>query len=85
MKRTKKVVEAVRCTAAELAEMFDLSPARISQLTTQGVFERGADKHYDLTLSLIGYERFLAHPRWFDRLAPPRALDGVAAMTCGQS
>jgi hypothetical protein len=65
MKRIKKTVEEVRCTATELAEMFDLSVGRISQLTTQGVFERGADKHYDLTLSLISYERFLAHPHWF--------------------
>jgi hypothetical protein len=66
VKRTKKVVEEIRCTASELAEMFELSAARISQLTSQGVLERGKDNHYDLQLSLVSYGRYILAPRLYD-------------------
>jgi phage terminase Nu1 subunit (DNA packaging protein) len=66
MKRTKKVVEEFRCTATELAEMFDLSVGRISQLTSQGVLERGQDNHYDLQMAVVSYGRFILCPRLYD-------------------
>jgi hypothetical protein len=62
----KKVqVEAIRLTAAELSEWLDLSPGRITQLTDQGVLERGDDKHYDWHQSLSQYALFTQNPKMF--------------------
>jgi hypothetical protein len=69
MKRVKKVVEEIRLTATELSEYLDLSVARIGQLEKIGVLEKGPDGHYDLSLSVISYGRYILCPRLYDRFA----------------
>jgi hypothetical protein len=59
MKSVKKVVEEMRVSASELSEMLDLSIARVGQLATMGVLEKGKDGFFSLSASVIGYERFL--------------------------
>ena len=66
MKRRNKVVEEVRVTASELADMFDLTVARIGQLDKAGVLEKGDDNHFDLQISIVSYGRYLLAPRLFD-------------------
>ncbi len=65
MKRVRNVVEEFRVTAAELAFMFDLSVARVGQLTKLGVFEKGADRDFDLQLSFgfFSVERRISESR----------------------
>jgi hypothetical protein len=65
MKRFKQTREVVHLTGEELADYFDLSPGRISQLKALGVFDLEEDGLFDLTKSLVMYERFLAHPHLF--------------------
>jgi hypothetical protein len=63
MKIEKKVVEVRWLTGAELATHLDLSPARISQLTSDGVLEyREKDKHYDLEHAIGCYSKFILAP-----------------------
>ena len=61
MKRERATIEQVWLTAAELSEYFELSIQRVGQLRQMGVLQQRTDGLYDLTTSLIGYERFLAH------------------------
>jgi DNA-binding IclR family transcriptional regulator len=66
MKTEKRVTEERWMTAAELAVALDLTPARISQLTAEGILERRKDKHYDLGLAIACYGRFILAPHLFD-------------------
>lgn len=68
MKRVKVTEEKIRVTTAELAEMFDLTPARIGQLCNIGVLEKGKDKHFDLQHAVINYGRYILCPRSYDPL-----------------
>ena len=65
MKRFKEMREVVHLTGDELAGYLDLSPGRVSQLKSLGVFDLEDDGLFDLTKSLLMYERFLAHPHLF--------------------
>ncbi len=49
----------------ELAAALDLSPARVSQLASQGVFERHKDG-YELGFSLASYSKYILCPRLYD-------------------
>ena len=66
MKRVKVTKEKIRVTTAELAKMFDLTPARVGQLCASGVLERGEDRHFDLQSALHSYSLYILHPRLFD-------------------
>ena len=66
MKIEKRVTEVRWMTGAELSEFLDLSPSRISQLTSEGVLEkREKDGHYNSGLALHCYERFILAPGLF--------------------
>jgi DNA-binding IclR family transcriptional regulator len=68
MKTEMRTTEERWLTAAELAVALDLTPARVSQLTSEGVLERRkSDRHYDLGLSVACYGRFILAPHLFDR------------------
>ena len=62
MQRTKRTIEEFRVNGEELAELLKLTPSRISQLTTAGVFSRGEDGLFDLTTAISEYERSLFRP-----------------------
>ena len=63
MKIEKKTVEVRWLTGAELGVHLDLSPARISQLTSEGILEyREKDKHYDLEHAIGCYSKFILAP-----------------------
>jgi hypothetical protein len=65
MKRVKVIEEKIRVTTAELAKMFELTPARIGQLCAIGVLEKGKDKHFDLRDAVISYGRYILCPRLY--------------------
>jgi hypothetical protein len=65
MKKLKKTIEVYHLTGQELAEWLDLSEGRVSQLCSQGVFERCEDGLYDLSSSVINYGRFILAPQLY--------------------
>ncbi len=64
MKIVKKMVEQTWLTGPELSKYLDLSPARISQLTSEGILERGR-YGYDLELAIACYGRYILAPHLF--------------------
>lgn len=60
MIRQNVEVEEIRVTASELAVLLRLSRGRVSQLTGS-IFERDKNGLFDLSTSLIAYERYLWH------------------------
>jgi biotin operon repressor len=66
MKRKMVQVEEVWMSGEELAEALDISPARVSQLAAQGVFEQRTEDGYELNFSLRNYERYILAPRLYD-------------------
>jgi hypothetical protein len=66
MKIEKRVTEVRWMTGAELSKFLDLSPSRVSRLTSEGIFEkREKDGHYDSELALHCYGRFILAPNLF--------------------
>jgi hypothetical protein len=65
MKRKMVQVEQVWMNGEELAEALDLSPARVSQLATLGVFEKHKDG-YELGFSVASYSKYILCPRMYD-------------------
>jgi hypothetical protein len=61
MKRKMVQVEQVWMNGEELAEALDLSPGRVSQLATLGVFEREKDG-FELGFSLRNYAKYILNP-----------------------
>jgi biotin operon repressor len=66
MKRKMVQVEEAWMSGEELAEALDISPARVSQLAAQGVFEQRTKDGYELNFSLRNYERYILAPRLYD-------------------
>jgi hypothetical protein len=68
MKIEKKTVEVRWLTGAELGTYLDLSPGRISQLTSDGILERrDGDGLYDLEHCLGIYSKYILAPHIWDR------------------
>jgi hypothetical protein len=64
----RKTVQRVEVwmTGEELAEALDLSPSRVSELASLGVFERHPKDGYELKFSLASYSKYILAPRLYD-------------------
>lgn len=67
MKRKMVKHEEIWMNGKELARALDLSPARVSELATLGVFERDKTDGYELGFSLRNYAKYILNPSVFDR------------------
>ena len=65
MKRKMVQVEEVWMSGEELAEAFDIWPARVSQLAAQGVFEQRTKDGYELGFSLASYSKYILAPHLY--------------------
>ena len=57
--------EDLHCTAAELAEMLDVSIQRVGQLRKAGILEKEPDGLYDRSKSVHMYGLFVMRPDFF--------------------
>jgi len=60
--------EDLHCTAAEIAELLDISIQRVGQLRKAGILQKESDGLYDLTTSVHMYGMFIMKPHLFDRM-----------------
>ena len=68
MKIEKRITEVRWLTGVELSTYLDVTPARISQLTSDGILERrDKDGLYDLEHAIGCYSKFILAPHLWDR------------------
>jgi hypothetical protein len=65
MRRRMVQVEQTWMNGEELAEALDLSPSRVSELATLGVFERDNKLGFELGFSLRNYSKYILAPHLF--------------------
>jgi hypothetical protein len=64
MKRKMVQHEEIWMNGEELAYALDLSPSRVSELATLGVFEKEKDG-YELGFSLASYSKYILAPHLY--------------------